>query len=134
MSSEIRSVTLSRTGDVAFAREEATRTMTAIGASVIKRTKFVTAVSEIARNAVIYGHGGVMTFEIAGEGPHRSAVAVCSDRGPGIGDLNAALRDGYSTGKSLGLGLGGAKRLVDRFDITSSVETGTTVTLECRAR
>ncbi|MER0237062.1 ATP-binding protein [Fulvimarina sp. MAC8] len=134
MSTETRSVTLSKTGDVAYARQEATRIMTVIGASAIKKTKFVTAVSEIARNAVVYGHGGVMSFETAGEPAHQSAIAICSDRGPGIADVDTALRDGYSTGKSLGLGLGGAKRLVDRFDITSSRDSGTTITLECRAR
>ena len=105
-----------------------------IGASMVKRTKFVTAVSEIARNAVNYGRGGRMTFEIVGSGAGRRVVAQCSDRGPGIEDIDRALSNGYSTGKSLGLGLGGAKRLVDRFDIISSSSTGTIVTLECGPR
>ncbi|MEN3794203.1 ATP-binding protein [Fulvimarina sp. MAC3] len=130
----MRSVTLSQTGDVAYARQEASRIMTLIGASAIKKTKFVTAVSEIARNAVIYGHGGVMSFEISTEAGRQSAIAICTDRGPGIADVKTALSDGYSTGKSLGLGLGGARRLVDRFDIQSAADSGTTVTLECRAR
>ncbi len=105
-----------------------------IGASVVKRTKFVTAVSEIARNAVNYGRGGRMTFEIVGSGAGRRVVAQCSDRGPGIEDIDRAHSNGYSTGKSLGRGLGGAKRLVDRFDIISSSSTGTIVTLECGPR
>lgn len=108
--------------------------MTAIGASPIKRTKFVTAVSEIARNAVLYGHGGVITFEIVGAPGSQSIVAECMDRGPGIADINLAMKEGFSGGTGLGLGLGGAKKLVDRFDIVSSAASGTTVTLECSAR
>lgn len=110
------------------------KAMTAIGASAIKRTKFVTAVSEIARNAVLYGRGGVISFEIVGGAGHRRVVAECMDRGPGIGDVERAMTPGYTTGSGLGLGLSGAKRLVDRFDIVSSPERGTTVTLECAAR
>ena len=116
-------VTLSRPSDVAYARQAAMQAMTSIGASAIKRTKFVTAVSEIARNAIVYGHGGRISF-----------VAECTDRGPGIADVNQALKDGFSTGKGLGLGLSGARRLVDRFKITSSPDTGTTVILECACR
>ncbi len=127
-------MTLRRAGDVAYARQAATQAMTEIGASPIKRTKFVTAVSEIARNAVLYGHGGVITFEVVGRPGHLGVVAECMDRGPGIPDVALALKEGYSTGSGLGLGLSGAKRLVDRFDIVSSAETGTTVTLECSAR
>ncbi|ESR23526.1 ATP-binding protein [Lutibaculum baratangense] len=128
------SVTLRRASDVAYARQAAMQTMAAIGASSIKKTKFVTAVSEIARNAVLYGRGGVITFEIVGSGPRRSVVAECMDRGPGIADVALALTEGYSTGSGLGLGLSGAKRLVDRFEIASSALTGTTVTMECFAR
>ena len=105
-----------------------------IGASTIKKTKFVTAVSEIARNAVIYGHGGVITFSIEVSEGHKRVIAECSDRGPGIADLNLAMKDGFTSGKGLGLGLSGAKRLVDRFDIVSTTATGTTVTLICSAR
>ncbi|WP_198598219.1 ATP-binding protein [Mangrovicella endophytica] len=123
-----------RQSDVAFARQVAMKAMTAIGASAIKKTKFVTAVSEIARNAVIYGHGGAITFRVVGIGLHRSVVGECTDRGPGIADMQLALKDGYTTGSGLGLGLSGARRLVDRFDIISSAESGTTVTLESAAR
>ena len=127
-------VTLSRPSDVACARQAAMQAMTSIGASAIKRTKFVTAVSEIARNAIVYGHGGRISFEIVGNGSQRRVVAECTDRGPGIADVNQALKDGFSTGKGLGLGLSGARRLVDRFKITSSSDTGTTVILECACR
>ncbi|WP_143534699.1 ATP-binding protein [Notoacmeibacter marinus] len=127
-------MTLKTPSDVAFARQAAARAMGAIGASAIKTTKFVTAVSEIARNAVIYGRGGVISFTQTGPSGRQSVIAVCTDRGPGIEDISAAIADGYSTGKSLGLGLGGAKRLVDRFEITSSSRQGTKVTLECGPR
>lgn len=110
------------------------KAMTSIGASAIKKTKFVTAVSEIARNAIVYGHGGLITFQLVGNSPHQRAVATCTDRGPGIQDVGLALRDGFTTGSGLGLGLGGARRLVDRFEIQSSAQSGTTVTLECAAR
>ena len=130
----ITTVTLSRPRDVAFARQAATKAMAAIGASPIKTTKFVTAVSEVARNAVIYGRGGVISFEIVGNAPHMRVVAECSDRGPGIEDVNKALEPGFSTGNSLGLGLSGARRLVDRFHIASSLATGTVVILECSSR
>ena len=69
-----------------------------------------------------------------GNGSQRRVVAECTDRGPGIADVNQALKDGFSTGKGLGLGLSGARRLVDRFKITSSSDTGTTVILECACR
>lgn len=134
MSGSTTAVTLATSRDVAFAREAAGKAMTAIQASTIKRTKFITAVSEIARNAVIYGKGGVISFELVGTGAHRSVLAICTDRGPGIENVDQALSDGFSTGKSLGLGLGGAKRLVDRFEIESTSASGTKVTMECRAR
>lgn len=134
MSQAIEAVTLASAKDVAFARQAATRIMTSIGASTIKRTKFVTAVSEIARNAVVYGHGGRITFEIVATQTGQRVVAECTDRGPGIEDISQAMTNGFSSGKSLGLGLGGAKRLVDRFEIVSSPATGTVVTLECTAR
>ncbi|MCP1198578.1 ATP-binding protein [Notoacmeibacter sp. MSK16QG-6] len=134
MTDEAARVTLKTSGDVAFARQAAAKAMAAIGASTIKSTKFVTAVSEIARNAVIYGRGGVISFSEAGAAGQKRVVAVCTDRGPGIDDIDRAVSDGFSTGKSLGLGLGGAKRLVDRFEITSSSKQGTKVTLECGPR
>lgn len=134
MSETPRSVTLKNSRDVAYARQAAATAMAEINASPIKRTKFVTAVSEVARNAVIYGKGGVISFELTTVDGRQRVVATCSDRGPGIDDIAAALKDGFSTGKSLGLGLGGAKRLVDRFEIVSSRSSGTNVTLECAAR
>ena len=129
-----KSVTLKTHGDIVYARQVAGELMVQIEASAIKRTKFVTAVSEIARNAIIYGKGGVMTFHLVELSGQKGALAICNDRGPGIEDIDAALRDGFSTGKSLGLGLGGAKRLVDRFEIVSKPGRGTRVSLECYPR
>lgn len=134
MSEEIVTVRLARATDVAFARQAAMKAMASLGASAIKRTKFVTAVSEIARNAIVYGGGGVISFAIIGNGSFRKVVATCSDRGPGIDDIKQALTDGFTTGNGLGLGLSGARRLVDRFEVESSCETGTTVILESAAR
>lgn len=120
--------------DVAAARRAANAAMAELGTSVIKRTKFVTAVSEVARNALIHGGGGYMRFILSGEGAGRILVAECTDRGPGFEDVERALRDGYTSGGGLGLGLGGARRLVDRFDIRSSPQGGTTVRLESGVR
>ncbi|SJZ63056.1 ATP-binding protein [Consotaella salsifontis] len=127
-------MTLARSSDIVFARETAMKAMAKIGASAVKRTKFVTAVSEIARNAIIYGGGGAISFRIEGVAPTIRVVAECKDGGPGIADMDLALKDGYTTGSGLGLGLSGARRLVDRFNIVSSSKTGTTVTLESYAR
>lgn len=128
------SVPLASPQDVAAARRAANAAMLEIGASVIKRTKFVTAVSEVARNALIHGGGGYIRFTVAGGGRQRALVAECVDRGPGVDDLEQAMRDGYTSRGGLGLGLGGAKRLVDRFQIRSSSGSGTTVRLESDAR
>ncbi|MEF2073727.1 ATP-binding protein [Consotaella aegiceratis] len=134
MADDVSSVTLSRTSDIVFARDAAMKAMGRIGANALKRTKFVTAVSEVARNAVIYGGGGVISFRIQEARAGKSVVATCEDRGPGIDDVERALQDGFTTGKGLGLGLSGARRLVDRFHIVSSAKTGTIVTLESYSR
>lgn len=128
-----RTVTLRAQDDVACARRAAAAAMDAIGASALKRTRFVTAVSEIARNAVIHGGGGSIAFSEVADRRGRMAQAECRDRGPGIADVARALTDGFSTGRGLGLGLGGAKRLADAFEIVSG-PGGLTVRLACRAR
>lgn len=120
--------------DVARARRAANEAMSANGASVLRRTRFVTAVSEIARNAVLHGGGGNIRFTLGRASGEPVLIAECTDRGPGIDDLEQALRDGYTSGGGLGHGLGGARRLVDRLDIRSSVRLGTTVRLETRLR
>lgn len=127
-------VPLTSPGDVSAARRAATAGMLEIGATVIKRTKFVTAVSEVARNALVHGGGGYIRFTIAERGSQRVLVAECVDRGPGVDDIEQAMLDGYTSKRGLGLGLGGAKRLVDRFEIRSSSGTGTVVRFESGQR
>src|SRR4051812_232227 len=88
---------------------------------LVDQTKFVTAASELARNTLTYGRGGVAIFEALEEGPKRGIRLTFEDHGPGIPNIELALSDGYTTGNGLGLGLGGAKRLVNEFDIVSEV-------------
>jgi serine/threonine-protein kinase RsbT len=101
------------------------------GLGLTSATKLVTAGSELARNIVRYAtHGqGVVEIELVSAKSRRGVRAVFRDEGPGIADLDAALRDGWSTGGSLGLGLPGSRRLVDEFDIQTAAGTGTTVTI-----
>jgi serine/threonine-protein kinase RsbT len=99
----------------------------ALGFGTLERTKFVTAVSELARNTLVHGGGGTMTLaEVAAKG--RLGLQVdFEDKGPGIADVSLALQDGFTTARSLGLGLGGARRLVSEFEITSTPGAGTRV-------
>jgi serine/threonine-protein kinase RsbT len=98
-----------------------------LGFSLVDQTKLVTAASELARNTVIYGGGGTALLEALNDGSRRGLQLTFSDRGPGIADVELALKDGYTTGEGLGLGLGGAKRLVNDFAITSRPGQGTQV-------
>jgi serine/threonine-protein kinase RsbT len=95
--------------------------------SLVDQTKIVTAASEIARNTVDYGGGGEVRIQLIRDDARRGVRLTFTDRGPGIADLNLALTDGYTTGTGLGLGLSGAKRLCNEFDITSTPGKGTTV-------
>ncbi len=99
------------------------------GLSLVDQTKLVTAASELGRNAIDHGGGGEVTIRMVENGARRGVRLVFSDRGPGIADLQLALRDGYTTGGGLGLGLGGAKRLCNEFLIESTPGAGTTVTV-----
>ena len=103
----------------------------AVGAtfSLVDQTKIVTAASEIARNTVDYGGGGELRIEVLRDGQRRGVRLTFTDQGPGIPDLTLALKDGYTTGGGLGLGLSGAKRLSNEFDIVSAPGQGTKVTL-----
>jgi len=100
-----------------------------IGLSVLDRTRVVTATSELARNTVVYGRGGVMSLEIVRDASRDGLRVTFEDHGPGIADVDRALVDGYSTGGSLGIGLPGARRLVNEFEMTSTVGVGTCVTI-----
>jgi serine/threonine-protein kinase RsbT len=97
------------------------------GFSLVEQTKMVTATSELARNTVVHGGGGTVQLEALTSGNRRGLRVIFVDHGPGIPDIAQAMTDGYTTGEGLGLGLGGAKRLVSEFEITSSPGAGTRV-------
>jgi serine/threonine-protein kinase RsbT len=119
-----------RTGDDVVRVRQAVRGHgVKIGFSLVDQTKIITAASEIARNTVDYGGGGTLRIEALREGNRRGLRLIFEDHGPGIPDLKLALTDGYTSGKGLGLGLSGAKRLSNEFDIQSAPGKGTTVTL-----
>ncbi|UEM19237.1 ATP-binding protein [Skermanella mucosa] len=113
--------------DVSRVRRVAAAAMATIGASKIETTRMVTAASELARNTLDYGGGGEMRIAIVGRMSKRKVEMIFSDRGPGIADIALALKDGYSTGGGLGLGLSGAKRLCKEFEIRSAPGEGTIV-------
>lgn len=95
--------------------------------SLVDQTKLVTAASELARNTIKYGGGGEVHIACLSDGVRHGVRLAFADDGPGIADLQRALTDGYTTGAGLGLGLGGAKRLVDEFDIDTRPGEGTVV-------
>jgi serine/threonine-protein kinase RsbT len=101
-----------------------------LGFSLVEQTKIVTAASELARNTLTYGGGGEVRVERLYIGPRRSGLRLTfEDQGPGIADIELALRDGYTTGSGLGLGLGGARKLSHEFDIRSAPGAGTCVSI-----
>ena len=100
-----------------------------IGMSLVNQTKLITAASELVRNMLKYANGGIVVIEVITQGRDSGIRLVFIDKGPGIKDIALAMKDGYSSGKSLGIGLPGAKRLVNEFDIKSTVGEGTTVTI-----
>ena len=97
--------------------------------SLVEQTKIVTAASELARNMVDYGGGGELKVELLHDGIRKGVRLIFEDQGPGIPDVQQALRDGFTTGKGLGLGLGGAKRLSNEFQIDSAPGRGTRITI-----
>jgi len=115
--------------DVVLARQTARKLAIECGLRLVDQTKLITAASELARNAVIYGGGGHMDWEILEEGTRRGLRLVFRDEGPGIPDVKLAMTDGWTSGNGLGLGLTGAKRLVDEFSIESAPGAGTRVTI-----
>ena len=101
----------------------------AIGFSLVEQTKIVTAASELGRNTLIHGGGGEVAVMRLAEGTRRGLRLVFADQGPGIADIALALKDGYTSGEGLGLGLGGAKRLSNEFSIDSQPGAGTRITI-----
>lgn len=116
--------------DVVKARQIVRSRAMDIGFSLVEQTKVVTAASELARNTVIYGGGGEMRIERVFDSPKRTGLRLTfEDKGPGIADVELALRDGYTTGNGLGLGLNGARKLSHEFAIESAPGQGTRVTI-----
>jgi serine/threonine-protein kinase RsbT len=113
--------------DVVQIRQMTRRWAVDLGFTLVDQTKIVTAASELARNALVHGGGGVARLETLQEGDRRGLRLTFADKGPGIPDVPQALRDGFTTGSGLGLGLGGARRLSNEFDITSTPGQGTRV-------
>jgi len=99
------------------------------GFGLVDQTKIVTAASELARNAIEYGGGGTASIEVLTNGSRIGLRVTVEDQGPGIPDIALAMKDGYTTGTGFGLGLGGAKRLVNEFEINSRVGEGTRVAI-----
>ncbi len=114
---------------VVAVRHAVRRQAVTIKLSLVDQTKIVTAASELARNMLVYGGGGEVTLELLQNGARQGLRAHFVDVGPGIPDIDLALRDGYTSGNGMGLGLGGAKRLVNEFDIESTPGKGTRVTI-----
>jgi serine/threonine-protein kinase RsbT len=115
--------------DVVRVRQAVRARAVAAGFSLVDQTKIITAASEIARNTVDYGGGGSMRVETLRNGQRHGVRLTFTDQGPGIADMKLAMTDGYTSGQGLGLGLSGAKRLVNEFNITSAPGQGTIVTL-----
>ncbi|MGS2613858.1 ATP-binding protein [Micromonospora sp. LZ34] len=115
--------------DVVRVRQLVRTVAVAAKLSLVDQTKLVTAASELARNTLVYGGGGDVEVAVVDNGRRRGVRIVFADSGPGIADLDLALTDGYTTGGGLGLGLSGARRLVDEFDIETGAGEGTRVTV-----
>jgi len=115
--------------DIVMARQ-LVRKMTQVQAfSLVDQTKMVTAASELARNALIYGGGGTMHWELLSDGVRNGLKLTFSDEGPGIPNLELAMSDGWTSGNGLGMGLSGARRLVNEFDIQTRVGAGTRISI-----
>ena len=118
-----------RDADVVAARQKGRELAALAGITGSDLTVVATAISEIARNILVYAKRGQIVLKIAQNGHRRGVVVIATDQGPGIADIDMAMRDGFSTGKSLGLGLPGARRLMDEFEIVSEAGHGVTVTM-----
>jgi serine/threonine-protein kinase RsbT len=115
--------------DVVRVRQVARTLALGAGLSLVDQTKIITAASELARNTLDYGGGGSLLAELVEAGGRRGLRLTFEDRGPGIADIEAALKDGFTTGKGMGLGLGGAKRLSNEFSIHSKPGEGTKIVI-----
>jgi serine/threonine-protein kinase RsbT len=123
------SLPLQSSSDVVVARQKVRQWAIELRFSLVDQTKLVTAASELARNALDHGRGGQMTIEVVNGAARNGLRLTFEDNGPGIPDIETALRDGFTTGAGMGLGLGGSKRLVNDFSIESEIGKGTKVTV-----
>jgi len=115
--------------DIVLVRQAVRARVVSLGFGLVDQTKTITAASELARNTLTYGGGGIVRFETLQIGARRGLRVTFEDSGPGIADVELALKDGYTTGHGLGLGLSGARRLVNDFAIESRPGEGTKVTI-----
>jgi len=115
--------------DIVEARQYVRRVTVELGFGIVDQTKMVTAASELARNAIIYGGGGLMRAEVMADGARKGLRLHFIDDGPGIADIGQAMTDGWTSGHGMGLGLSGARRLVNDFAIESAPGRGTRVTI-----
>lgn len=120
---------LKTSNDVVLARQKVRQWAIELRFTLVDQTKLVTAASELARNALDHGKGGSMTIEQAGLGGRAGLRLIFEDNGPGIPNIEQALKDGFTTANGMGLGLGGSKRLVNEFSVESEVGKGTRVTV-----
>jgi serine/threonine-protein kinase RsbT len=121
-------ITIERDTDVVMARQKGRQLAASCGFSATEQTLVALAISELARNIVSYARRGEVLLSVL-EGERRGIEVIARDQGPGIQDIELALRDGYSTSKSLGLGLPGTRRVMDEFNIDSTPGVGTTITI-----
>ncbi|HUA91876.1 MAG TPA: anti-sigma regulatory factor [Terracidiphilus sp.] len=121
-------VPIQTSNDVVLARQKVRQWAVELRFTLVDQTKLVTAASELARNALDHGKGGTMAVEAIVNGARSGLRMIFEDRGPGIADIDQALKDGFTTGGGMGLGLGGSKRLVNDFSIESEVGKGTRIT------
>jgi len=115
--------------DIVLARQTVRKLTQQLGFSLVDQTKMVTAASELARNALVYGGGGTLHWQIVEREERRGLRLLFADEGPGIPNMDLAVTDGWTSGKGLGMGLTGARRLVNDFEIDSKVGAGTRVTI-----
>ena len=133
MSDQAR-VPISSDSDIVMARQQGRALAAQLGLSSTNQALVATAISELARNILEYAGYGEIILELVQQGGRRGIVVIARDQGPGIPDIEKAMQDGFSTTNSLGLGLPGARRLMDDFEIVSQVGKGTTVTVKKWAR
>ncbi len=116
--------------DVVMARQRGREIAARLGFSKTNTVIIATAISEIARNQVEYAQNGEMRIGVVRDGPRCGIIIIATDQGPGIPDIEKAMQDGFSTSRGLGLGLGGARRLMDEFSVESKLGRGTKVTMK----